>query len=85
MSNIPPQPANSFRVVLTIPFKAPRLDSLLMEALRAQDKNIDLKNITRGAFKELFKSKRILIKGQPTRPASALSGGTTYVDILGFE
>ena len=85
MSMIPPQPPNSFRVTLTLPHKAPRLDSVLMEALRAQNQNLDLKNLTRGAFKELFKNKRILIKSQPTRPSSALSGGTTYVDILGFE
>jgi hypothetical protein len=85
MSMIPPQPANSFRVTLTLPHKESRLDSVLMEALRAQNKNLDLRNLTRGAFKELFKNKRILIKGQPARPASSLSGGTTYVDILGFE
>ena len=85
MSMIPPQPENSFRVTLTLPHKENRLDSVLMEALRAQNKNLDLRNLTRGTFKELFKAKRILIKGQPARPASALSGGTTYVDILGYE
>jgi hypothetical protein len=82
---IPPQPPHSFRITLNLPHKASRLDSVLMEALRAQNKNLDLRNLTRGTFKELFKSKRILIKGQPARPASAISGGTTYVDILGYE
>ena len=85
MSMIPAQPPHSFRVTLTLISKMPRLDSVLMEALRAQNQNLDLKNISRAAFKELFKNKRILIKDQPARPASALSGGTTYVDILGFE
>lgn len=85
MSMIPPQPPHSFRVTLTLPHKAARLDSVLMEALRAQNKNLDLRNLTRGAFKDLFKNKKILIKGQPARPSSAISGGTTYVDILGFE
>ena len=85
MSMIPPQPKNSFRVTLELTSGMPRLDSLLMEALRGQSKNLDLKNLTRSAFKQLFKEKRILIKDQPARPASSLSGGTTYVDILGFE
>ncbi len=85
MSMVPKQPQNSFRVTLTLSLKSPRLDSVLMEALRAQNKNLDLKNISRAAFKDLFKNKRILIKDQPARPASALSAGTTYVDILGFE
>lgn len=85
MNMIPPQPKNSFRVVLNLPHKAARLDSVLMEALRAQNKNLDLRNLTRGTFKELFKNKKILIKGQPARPASAISGGVTYVDILGYE
>lgn len=85
MSMIPPQPQNSFRVTLTLTSKMPRLDSILMEALRAQNKNLDLRNLSRAAFKELFKNKRILIKDQPARPASAISAGTTYVDILGYE
>ncbi len=85
MSNIPAQPANSYRVILTLPSGSPRLDSVLMEALRNQGKNLDLKTLSRGAFKTLFKEKRILIKGQPARPASSISPGTTYVDILGFE
>jgi len=85
MANIPPQPKNSFRVTLELSSKQPRLDSLLMEALRAQNKNLDLRNLSRAAFKQLFKEKRILIKEQPARPASSLSSGTTYVDILGFE
>lgn len=85
MSMIPPQPKNSFRVTLTLTLKTSRLDSVLMEALRAQNKSLDLRNLSRAAFKELFKNKKILIKGQPARPSSALSAGTTYVDILGYE
>ena len=85
MAMIPPQPKNSFRITLELAFGMPRLDSLLMEALRGQSRNLDLKNLTRATFKQLFKEKRILIKDQPARPASALSSGTTYVDILGYE
>ncbi|MBC7397932.1 MAG: hypothetical protein H7333_10860 [Bdellovibrionales bacterium] len=80
---IPEQPANSYRVHLTLPYSQ-RLDGVLMQALRGQDDNLDLKNLSRGAFKELFKNKRILIKGQNAKPASDIAKGETYVDILGF-
>ncbi len=82
MSNIPPVPTHSFRVILQIDQGHSRLDSHLMEALRAQNENPQLKAISRTAFKELFKNKKILIKGQPARPSSELAAGTTYVDIL---
>ena len=85
MAMIPPVPKNSFRVTLELSLGSSRLDSPLMEALRAQDKNLALKNLSRAAFKQLFKDNRILIKEQPARPSSSLSKGTTYVDILGFE
>jgi len=81
----PQQPPNSFRITLTLSMGAPRLDSVLMEALRNQKESLDLRNITRATFKELFKNKRILIKDQPARPSSAISAGTTYVDILGYK
>ena len=82
---IPPQPANSFRIVLQVTIGQSRMDSTLMAALREQKENLDLKNISRTAFKKLFDEKRVMIKGQPARPSSALAAGTTYVDILGFS
>lgn len=82
--NIPPQAQNSFRIVLELNRAEKRLDSVLLQALRDQNENINLKNISRVAFKELFKNSKILIKGQNARTSSALAKGTTYVDILGF-
>ena len=82
--NIPPQAQNSFRVVLELNRAEKRLDSVLLQALRDQNENLSLKNISRVAFKELFKNSKILIKGQNARTSSALAKGTTYVDILGF-
>ena len=82
--NIPPQAQNSFRIVLELNRAEKRLDSVLLQALRDQNENISLKNISRVAFKELFKNSKILIKGQNARTSSALAKGTTYVDILGF-
>lgn len=63
----------------------PRLDQVLLEELRVQNRNAELKAISRTAFKELFKKKRVQIKGQPALPSSKLAQGTTYVDILGFD
>jgi len=76
------QPANSYRLALTLTSARPRIDQVLIEELRKQSDHLDLKNISRTAFKELFKKKRIRIKGQPAVPSSALAQGTTYVDIL---
>ena len=81
----PPQPPKSFRLTLELSFRAPRLDNVLLEALRAQDRNPELKAVSRSVFKKLFDDKKILIKGQSARPSSALAAGTTYVDILGYE
>lgn len=81
-SHIPEAPKNSFRITLNIGQSRTRLDAPLMEALRAQSENLDLKNISRSQFKEFFKDKRILIKGQPAKPSSELAAGVTYVDIL---
>lgn len=83
--NAPEQPAGSFRVELTLNYKQPRLDTLLLEAIRAQEQNQKLKRVSRSAFKALFNEKKILIKGQAAKPSSALAAGTTFVDILGFE
>lgn len=82
---VPPQPANSFRVILTVTTHKPRLDVVLMEALRNQNRNLDLKILSRNAFKALFEKKHIRIKGQPARPSSTLAKGITYVDIIGFS
>jgi hypothetical protein len=80
-----PQPPNSFRIILTLARSAPRIDQVLIEALRKQSENILLQNISRTAFKELFNTKRVLIKGQPARPSSSLAHGSTTVDVLGFD
>lgn len=82
--NIPPRPPKSFRIILDLAARAPRIDTVLLQALRDQDENMALKHISRTAYKELFDKKRIHIKGQNTRPSSALAKGITYVDILGF-
>ena len=84
MSNVPEQPENSYRVTLVLNHRLPRLDSILLEQLRAQETCLALKHISRSAYKELFNTKQILIKGQAAKPSSALAAGTTYVDILGF-
>jgi len=77
-------PPNSFRITLAVPSPRPRIDQVLLDELRKQSRNTILKNISRTEFKELFKKKRILIKGQPATPSSALASGSTVVDILGF-
>lgn len=84
MENIPPVPANSFRVTLTQTISGERLDGALMKALREQNDRPELKTLSRGKFKELFAAKKIHIKGQPAKPASTLSSGVTYIDILGL-
>ena len=81
----PEKPQNCFRVTLTVLSKKPRLDQVLIEELRKQNLHLALKNISRTDFKELFKKKRIRIKGQPAVPSSSLAAGTTFVDIHGFE
>lgn len=83
MNNVPEQPKNSFRVILNVTSSC-RLDGPLLEYLRAQNENNQLKNISRSALKELFKNKRIQIKGQRATQSSTVAVGTTYVDILGF-
>jgi hypothetical protein len=62
--------------------RQPRLDTHLLEALRGQEENGDLKRISRSQFKKLFDEKRVLIKGQPAKPSSSLAAGVTYVDVV---
>ena len=78
----PPQPSGTFRVKLELSHRAPRLDALLLEALRNQDENLDMKVMSRSKFKRLFDEKKILIKGQPARPSSAVATGITWVDVV---
>lgn len=85
MVTTPPKPKNAFRIELTLTTPRPRIDQVLLEALRDQNQNSSLKKISRIEFKELFKKKRIRIKGQSAVPSSSLAKGTTFVDILGFE
>jgi hypothetical protein len=80
----PVRPPNSFRIALNLEHPESRMDNVLLNALREQDENPTLRNISRGALKQLFNDKKILIKGQRAKSNSALAKGTTYVDILGF-
>ncbi|MCM2324313.1 MAG: hypothetical protein NDJ90_13735 [Oligoflexia bacterium] len=84
-ANEPEKPANAFRVTLTLASPRPRLDQVLLEELRKQKRNHFLRNISRTEFKELFRKKRVRIKGQSATPSSSLARGTTYVDILGYD
>lgn len=84
MTTLPPQPANSFRIEITLDQAVDRMDNVLLDALREQDENDALKAISRTMLKNLFAEKRILIKGQRAKSSSSLAKGTTYVDILGF-
>jgi len=81
---IPPQPPKSFRIVLELNKSEKRLDNVLLSAIKQQNGNLNLREITRTTFKELFKSGKILIKGQKANPSSSVAKGTTYVDILGY-
>jgi ribosomal 50S subunit-recycling heat shock protein len=81
---IPPKPPKSFRIVLELNRAEKRLDNVLLAAIKAQNENLNLREITRTKFKELFNSGKILIKGQRATPSSSITKGTTYVDILGY-
>lgn len=78
----PEQPANSFRITLKLEASEPRLDKVLMEALKAQEENETLSSISKAALKKLFLEKKVLIKGQTAKATSAINSGTTFVDIL---
>jgi hypothetical protein len=82
---IPIQPANSTRITLSLVRSEKRLDTALLKAIKEQNDNLNLREISRTAFKELFNSGKIQIKGQRAKPSSALAKGITYVDILGFK
>lgn len=84
MTTVPVQPPNSFRIALNLEHPESRMDNVLLNALREQDENEKLKGISRGALKELFNEKKIMIKGQRAKSNSSLAKGITYVDILGF-
>lgn len=83
-ANVPEQPKNSFRIALELEYPESRMDNVLLNALREQNDNEKLKNISRAALKDLFNNKKIFIKGQRAKSNSSLAKGTTYVDILGF-
>ncbi len=82
--NVPPKPPKSVRIVIELLRAENRLDAILLRAIRAQNDNLNLREISRASYKELFHDGRIVIKGQRARPKSSLAKGTTYVDILGF-
>lgn len=79
----PEQPKNSFRVTVNLTISR-RIDGVILEALRSQDQNSELKSISRTALKTLFKSKRIQLKGQSAVPSSTLAVGITHIDVLGY-
>lgn len=78
----PEQPENSYRITLELSESQPRLDITLMDALKAQDENIDMKNVTKSHLKKLFAEKKVLIKGQSARAKSSINKGVTHIDIL---
>jgi hypothetical protein len=82
--NTPAQPENSFRIAINLDRAEPRIDNVLLNALRDQNENDTLKAMSRTLLKNLFAEKRIVIKGQRAKSSSALAKGTTYVDILGY-
>jgi RNA-binding protein YlmH len=85
MNNTPEKPNKAFRVTLELTNPERRLDSVLLNALRKQNLHLELRNLSRASLKELFKKKKIRIKGQIALPSSSLAKGTTYVDVLGYE
>lgn len=82
---IPPQPAKSFRITLELNRSERRLDTVLLTAIKAQNENLNLREITRTKYKELFSTGKILIKNQRATPSSSVAKGVTYVDILGYS
>jgi hypothetical protein len=51
------------------------LDVVLLAAIKKENGNLNLREISRTKFKELFNTGKILIKGQIARPSSALAKG----------
>lgn len=83
-NNIPPKMSNAFRIAISSDMGEPRLDNVLLNALRDQSENPTLKVISRGLLKTLFAEKKIFIKGQNAKPSSSIARGTTYIDIVGY-
>ena len=83
-NNIPPKMSNAFRITISTDTGEPRLDNILLNALRDQSENLTLKVMSRGGLKKLFTEKKIFIKGQIAKSSSAIARGTTYVDIVGY-
>ncbi len=81
----PEKPKRSFRLTLTLTSPKPRLDQVLLGELRKQNRNLNLRTLSRNGLKELFKKKWIRIKGQPAVPSSSLARGVTYIDVIGYE
>ena len=81
---VPEKLTNAYRIELQLEYPESRMDTTLLAALRNQNENETLKNISRGGLKNLFNEKKIFIKGQRARSNSALAKGVTYVDIVGF-
>jgi hypothetical protein len=77
----PAVPANAYRVTITLDHPEPRLDNILLDALRKLE-DVPLKNISRSGLKDLFNQKKIMIKGQRAKSSSSLAKGTTYIDIV---
>ena len=61
---IPEKPADCFRITLNLEHAQDRMDNVLLEALRSQDENSDLKNISRTALKNLLLYSLIKAIGQ---------------------
>lgn len=80
----PKKHSNAYRLTLNLTSPRPRIDQVLREELKKQKENLQLANLSRLGLKELFKKKRIRIKGQAAVPSSSLAKGITYVDIIGF-
>ena len=62
-NNIPVQPENSARVVLNLNWPESRMDNLLLEALRTQNDNLNLKTVSRAGLKKLFNDGKVYLFG----------------------
>jgi hypothetical protein len=78
----PEIPENSFRITLELENNEVRLDTILLDSLRKQDENDELKAMSKTLLKKLVTQKKVLIKGQSAKAKSPIQAGTTYVDIL---
>ena len=82
--NIPVQPPNSIRIAIELNKAESRLDAVLLRAIK-EHKNLNLREISRTTYKNMFANGQIQIKGQKARPSSCLDKGITYIDILGIK